>query len=358
MQKVSIKTIQELTLDSLGLDKIEYDITSVETIAAQIRRAANFFCPCAPNTLVQAVVNVSKYLVKDPEQLRHKTKDVLEKIVAYGDLVEGGDWRPEGEERIAVLYAVPPGFVTRESGQFLLFGIGNGGKISLPIDLEKQIKQRGYVRWLKNSGDGNLIERLLECGLTQVTSDTWLRLPFEKNYQDYLMVFDQRLAKSSNPGDLGMLSVIDPKAPVNYYRGRWHPVKGESGKFVCRRPRPYGADLWCYVELNNGQPIRLLDLPIDTTLNRGCDEAWRLQAAIDARNNIQQKVVVINVSEGFKQLNFYSPIPMWAQRRLDMIGRLVPESKGCLFSYILDKDEVSQELDCLKHMMWMKVELT
>jgi hypothetical protein len=357
MQEISIKTIQELTLGSLGLDKVEYDATSVEAVAAQIRRAASFLCPCAPKTLVQAVVNVSKCVVEDPEHFRQKTKDVLEKMVAYGDLMEGGDWRSEGGERIAVLYGVPPGFVIRESGQFLLFGIGTSGKISLPIDLEKQVEQRGYVRWLKESGDGNLAELLLECGLTQVASDTWLRLPPGRNYQDYLMAFDQRLAKSSNPGDLGSLSVIDPNTPVNYYRGRWHAASGESGRFVCRRPRPYGADLWCYVELDNGQPTRLLDLPIDATLNRGCDEAWRLQAAIDARSHNPQKVLAINRPDGLAQLCFHSPVPMWVQRRLDVLGKPVDASEGCLFSYVVDKAEVDHELDCLRRLMWMKVEL-
>jgi hypothetical protein len=358
MQEVSIKSIQEMTLESLGLDKDKYDIVSIEAIAAQIRRAASFLCPCAPKTIVQAVVNVSKCLAGDPETFEQKTKDVLEKMVSYGDLIEGDDWRLEENERTRILYRVPPGFIVRKSGQFLLFGIGPSGKISLPIELKAQVEQKGYVRWLKQSNDDKLAEILLECGLTEVASDTWLRLPSAMNYDDYLMMYDQRLVKSSFPGDLGSLSVIDPKTSVNYYRSRWHLVSNESGRFICRRPRPYGSDLWCYVELDNGKPTRLLDLPIDTILNRGCDEAWRLQAAIDARNNTPQKLVVIDVSDRFTQLNFYSPIPMWAQRRLDMIGKLGPESKSCLFSYLLGKEEVSQELDCLKRMMWLKVEFT
>lgn len=357
MQEVSIKTVRELTLESLGLDKVKYDATSVEAVAAHLRRAAAFLCPCAPKTLVQTVVNASKYLVGDINALREKTKDVLDKIVAYGDLVEGEDWRSHGDERVSVLYGVRPGFVSRHSGQFLLFGIGAGGKMSLPADLEEQVEQDGYLRWLKGSGDDNLAERLLECGLTQVSSDSWLKLPTEMSCQDYFTGFDQRLAKSSSPGDLGELSILDPSAPVHYYRGRWCHPTAERGRFVCRRPRPYGADLWCYVELNNGQPIRLLDLPIDATMNRGCDEAWRLQAAIDARNNNAQRAVATNVSHGLTQLRFYSPIPMWAQRRLDMIGRPVPDAKGCLFSYVMDKKEVPQELDCLKRLMWIEAEV-
>lgn len=355
MKEVSIKTVQELTLESLGLDKVEYNATSVEVVASQIRRAASFLCPCAPRTLVQAVLDVSKYLIGDINAFREKTKDVLGKIVAYGDLVEGEDWRSQGEESVSVLYCVRPGFVPRDSGQFLLFGIGVGGKILLPAELEEQVEQDGYVRWLKGSGDDDLSERLVEFGLTQVSSDTWLKLPTEMNCQDYITGFDQRLSKSGGPGDLGELSILDPSAPVNYYRGRWRYPSDECGRFVCRRPRAYGADLWCYIELNNGQPTRLLDLPIDTMMNRGCDEAWRLQAAIDARNKHAQKVSTTDVSDGLIQLSFYSPIPMWAQRRLDMIGRPVHESKGCLFSYLVNKEEITQELDFLSRLMWMDV---
>jgi len=356
MQEISIKTVKELTLEALGLNQVQYDVTSIEVVSAQLRRAAGFLCPCSPKTLVQAVVSVSKCLVDDLEAFKQKTRDVLEKMVAYGDLMEGDDWRSEGDERIAVLYRVPPGFVTRESGQFLLFGIDSNGKMPFPIDLERQVEQVGYVRWLKGGGDRNLAEQLLECGLTQVEGDTWLRLPTEMSCQDYLMGFDQRLAKSGNPGDLGPLSVIDPNTRVDYYRGRWRSVAGESGRFVGRRPRPYGADLWCYVELEKGQPARLLDLPIDATLNRGCDEVWRLQAAIDARSRNPQKVLAVHRPDGLVQLCFYSPLPMWVQRRLDVVGKPVAECEGCLFSYGVDKAEADHELDCLRRLMWMKIE--
>lgn len=362
MQEISVETVEKLALGSLGLRNMGYAITSVEAVSAQLRRAASFLCPCAPKTLVQAVVDVSKYLVGDINTFKEKTKDVLHKMVAYGDLVEGEDWRSQGDEsqgdeRVSVLYRVPPGFISRRSGQFLLFGIGAGGKMPLPADLQEQVEQDGYVRWLKRSGDDDLAGRLLECGFTQVSSDTWLRLPTEMSCQDYLTGFDQRLTKSGSPGDLGELSILDPDAPVDYYRGRWHSPTDECGRFVCRRPRPYGADLWSYIELDNGQPIRLLDLPIDATMNRGCDEAWRLQAAIDARNNKAQKVVAADFADKLTQLRFFSPIPMWAQRRLDMIGRPVPESKACLFSYVVDKKEVPQELDCLRRLVWIDVEL-
>ena len=39
----------------LGFDQTALDLTSIEAIAAALRRAANFLCPCAATTLVRAV---------------------------------------------------------------------------------------------------------------------------------------------------------------------------------------------------------------------------------------------------------------------------------------------------------------
>ena len=58
------------------------------------------------------------------------------------------------------------------------------------------------------------------------------------------------------------LSLLDSVRPVKYYRGRWTGLKGHSGRFVGRRSQKYGADLWCYVQINNGTPERLIDLPL------------------------------------------------------------------------------------------------
>ena len=70
---------------------------------------------------------------------------------------------------------------------------------------------------------------------------------------------------------------------------RWREVRADSGRFVARRDQAYGSNLWCYVELSNGEPQRLLDFPLAGSRWRGCDEAWRLQMAIDAQRGAPQR---------------------------------------------------------------------
>ena len=68
------------------------------------------------------------------------------------------------------------------------------------------------------------------------------------------------------------LSLIDPTSSVRYYRGRWVQPQAQTGRFVGRRSQAYGADLWCYIEMDEGQPRRFLDLPLRGSRARGCDE--------------------------------------------------------------------------------------
>src|SRR5437879_4262714 len=53
----------------LGLDPTVIDLTSPEAIATALRRAAGFFCPCAPSSLVRSVTNSLRGLVA-PERQR------------------------------------------------------------------------------------------------------------------------------------------------------------------------------------------------------------------------------------------------------------------------------------------------
>jgi hypothetical protein len=42
-------------------------------------------------------------------------------------------------------------------------------------------------------------------------------------------------------------------------------------------------------------------------------------------------------------MEFFSPVPMWAQRRWDAVGEPVMAS-GCLFAYRLAEVEIAEEL--------------
>jgi hypothetical protein len=59
---------------------------------------------------------------------------------------------------------------------------------------------------------------------------------------------------------------------------------------------------------------------------------------------------------GSRAIDFFSPLPSWAQRRLDLLGTPLLAGRGALFTYSLPADEVSEELDFLADRLWMSTD--
>jgi hypothetical protein len=55
---------------------------------------------------------------------------------------------------------------------------------------------------------------------------------------------------------------------------------------------------------------------------------------------------------GGVRLDFFSPLPMWAERRLAVLGRPVPGEK-CLFSYWIPEPERASEEGFLRERLWL-----
>jgi hypothetical protein len=51
-------------------------------------------------------------------------------------------------------------------------------------------------------------------------------------------------------------------------------------------------------------------------------------------------------------LDFFSPLPLWATRRLAVLGHPVPP-ENCLFTYWLPNREVKPEEDFLQERLWL-----
>jgi hypothetical protein len=86
---------------------------------------------------------------------------------------------------------------------------------------------------------------------------------------------------------------------------------------------------------------------------RGCDEAWYLQSAIDAELGKRQEYRVRGGSGDLVILDFFSPLPSWARRRLDAIGNPSTAERS-LFSYSLHRRELPEESRFLQEWLWMK----
>ena len=331
------------------------DLSSTEAIAGALRRAAGLFCPCSARTLIRAVVKPLEGLVPDSNKLTESVENTLDRLVSYGDLLEHRDFSEQDgrpTESGSLLYAAPPSFVARRSGSAILLGITPEQNSPLPDEIAARIEYLNHMRRIPGEAVFDLHTWLKRLGLIELSYESWTRAPSSDSPGRLLDQLNALLAKAPSSGEIPGLSVLDPSKPVRYYRGRWVEPNSRTGRFVARRPQAYGAALWCYIELSDGEPVKFVDLPVISSRARGCDEAWRIQMAIDMLRDSPQRFGVRRGAGTDCILDFYSPVPMWAQRRWDSIGRPVASSNS-LFSYCFDQSEVAEEIEFARKMLWV-----
>ena len=354
MRRLSRSEVHSRGVAQLGLDPYTWDMTSIEAIAAALRRAAQIFCPCASATLVRVIVEPMKELVEDVDTFRESVWDTLEAMSAYGDFSEHREIEePSMSSNATLLYGAPVRFVARESGLLILLGISSDQSFAFPEDLASRIEYVKHLRRLRSMPGEDLRAVLPQLGFTEGNYSVWLQSPGDETPDQHISELDRLLDAGQPSGAVPGLSILDPEQPVRYYRGRWREVRGDSGRFVARRNQAYGADLWCYIELRDGEPERLLDFPMAGSRWRGCDEAWRLQMAIDAQRGAPQWFRLVPDPGGYTVVQLFSPVPAWAQRRWDAVGEPV-RSQGCLFAYRLADNELAEELRFARNALWLE----
>jgi hypothetical protein len=352
MKRVFPSDVQRKTIGDLSLNFEVFEIGSTEVIASSLRRAASIFCPCSAATLIRNVLQPLRGVISDAAAHKLAAEQVLDELVAYGDLIEQRELSESSAARGSVLlYAAPPAMVLRDSGVALLVGVPPGRAALLPPELERRVENAGHVRKLIPYPGEDLRGELARLGLLDL-SNYWIKTPRVESAAHAVDSADRLLSEASPSLDIPGLILLDPESRVSYYRGRWVEPKAQSGRFVARRSQAYGADLWCYVELAEGRPLRMIDFPAIGSRWRGCDDAWRLQLAIDARRGHPQRYRVGEGVAGASVLEVFSPVPAWAQRRWDAVGEEVKKA-GCLFAYRFPSDEISQEVQFARDALWL-----
>ena len=348
------------TVEALGLDSAAADLETPEVLAAIVRRAASFLCPIAPGALARSVGECLDGLVANdqPETRRSLAGAMVEELVAYGDLVEAPIEDDQGGVSRRLLFLAQPSYVPLPSGICLLVGIRADG---LPIDegsLDDRVDYYNHTRRVTLASDEEPADVLGGIGLRELSERQWLHLPQEVEAAALVEQYSVRLAAAGSSGSVEGVRILDPTTPVTYYRGRWRaPTQRDHGSFVGQRPVQFGAHQWCYCDLADGEVTRLVDLPTLDRLTRGCDEAWRLQAAIDLVAGTPQLLRVRpGRIAGKAVFEFQSPIPSWGQRRLDALGQPLGRQPGSLFAYKLSDDLIDQELAFLEETMWLQVQ--
>src|SRR5205809_966457 len=94
IKRISAAEVHARSVAALGLDSNALDLLSTEAISEALRRAARFQCPCTAPTLVASVVEPLRALISDMDAAKALVEEVLEAVVAHGDIVE----EPEVEE--------------------------------------------------------------------------------------------------------------------------------------------------------------------------------------------------------------------------------------------------------------------
>jgi hypothetical protein len=354
MRRISSLEVHERAIRSLAMDSSSLDLTTIEGIAGSLRRAAGFLCPCAETELSDAAFQSLRDLSDNPKQLLELIHTTLANLVAYGDLIESEVPQTQGENSPGILlYLTPPSFVMRKDGSAFLLGIAPDDLFPLPEDYAKRIEVDGHVKRMLPMADENLRSSLSQFGLFELPMEQWVRTPFKEPAQNHVFRFNNLLSLAPSSGTLSGIRVLESSKSVRYYPGRWAEPRNQTGRFVARRPQAYGADLWCYFQLERGNTQRFIDLPAFDKRWRACDEAWRLQAAIDACNSTPQQFRIRpGPTKTTSVLDLFSPVPAWTQRRWDLIGRPVPRN-GSLLSYVLPTSAVKEEIDFMKSFLWL-----
>lgn len=352
LQRIDRSEVIDRAVGILGLDESSIDLFSVEGVCASLRRAASFLCPASPRQIVDSVLDVLAPL--SPDLGRDVLNEAIDVLVGAGDLLE---LRMDGGRR-RQLYLGPPSYVQKRPGQFLLLGVRpNAAPIVDEELLGAAVTYEAHTRYALLDPEG-AAEALSAAGLHRLTRDQWAHAPRQEASSAVVEDVHQRLTSSRAPGQISGLMLIDPAKSVRYYKGRWRePIPSDQGMFVGRRPQAYGAPIWCAVELESGVPQAVLDLPINSTVNPGWDDARRLQAALDAQRGGAQVSIVRAVAQpdGNYIFDFFGPLPSWAERYLDLTGLPVARSKGALFSYRLTEGAKRDVQEFLSKSLWMRV---
>jgi hypothetical protein len=321
-------------------------------LGALARRAASILCPCSRATVTASVMESLDQLTAEPDRMRDDVEAAIEGLIVVGDLLELNQVTIDDPNvKGTWIFTAPPGFVSRRNGTIFILGVARDESSPLSTDLSERIIHNRYGRTIPSLRVEELPGKLMGLGLLQHSEETWLKAPKEQPAATLVEKVEARLIAQPASGDIADLLILNPERDVRYYRGRWMPPKSQTGIFVARRPQQYGAPLWGVVQLASGTPTKFLDLPTKAARWRGCDEAWHVQMAIDRQRGTPQRYRRRGTPDG-AYLDFFSPLPLWAERHLAVIGEPSPPAK-CLFSYHVSQTELSAEEDFLQKRLWL-----
>jgi hypothetical protein len=328
-------------------DVDEADVDAL--IAGLLRRAAAARSPCTRPDLIEALTESLAGLAPPEIATRENLDRVLDDLLVAGDLIE-----VERDMGRPIIYLGPPRFVLRRTSILVMGGHAGTGLPLLP-ELRARLSSRHAQRFLRLGTSEEATAALETLGYFPYPMDAWTACPDVTDPSELLRRLETHLAVAGRAGDVPELIVLDHSQTNRHYRSRWKPPRDQSGRYVGRRPQRWGAPLWCYVELQDGSPTRLVDLPVVDRTFRACDEAWWIQFAIDAVLGHPQEMRIRDAAEEPNTISLRMPLPTWAARRLLLVGDLLPRAQaGYLFTYGISEREMEEEVTFLDEHLWCR----
>jgi hypothetical protein len=351
VQLITEADVVALSRQALGLAG-DARVDDEAFLAALVRRAAGILCPCSERTLCRAVLESLDHLAENPEPMEAAVETAIEKALIAGDLLElrhvtTGD----PNAKTTWVFAAPPSFVALPSGSIFIMGVAAAQPSPLPPSLSARIAYERHFRLIHPEPSEQLPPVLRELGLLELSEPAWLKLPREEAAKDFLGRLERELMAQPVSGAVADLLIVDGARDPSYYKGRWSAPRRETGCFVARRPQAYGAPLWGFAHLADGALDKFLDFPPRRDRWRGSDFAWHLQMAIDWCRGVPQKYRRRRTPTGL-YLDFFSPLPLWAERRLAILGRPADRDR-CLFTYQIPERELAAEEAFLQKRLWL-----
>lgn len=350
-------------IKALGLPPDEYSVTDETVIAAALRRVLTIHLGISRISLISEVAEPFFSLIgqeysdaEDPmHRLRNHILGILEDLTSIGDILEVTE---VDESRLiqqrTMYYPAHPSFVIRGNGDILLLSTLPGYHSPIPSDMQHLVEHRKLLRVIPGSAGPGMAEILKTFGLREILGSVWTDSPPSEVAGSYLDRFDRELASRNLEGNLKPSQIL-AGGNVTYYKGRWRAIKtADKGRYIGRIPQPYGSPAWAYLDIKDGRVLRSRFFPTPGSRYRAFEEAWRLQSAIDSVGGNPQKISAKRISETETEINIFSPIPSWLDRRWVLLadkGR----GKGSFATYKFSTTDVDEEIEFAKIMFWLEV---
>lgn len=315
-------------------------------LGQMIRRIVSTSGPIATRELARRVRTASAGLLPIGSD-SSRVADTIDELAGNGDLVVR-----RSVDSNEVCYLAPPSFVRRNSGTLFISGGVTDGLLPLGQDLLSRIDHVGLWRTLRPYPGEDLESRLMDFGLAEVPMRLWLSSPPPTQADAVVAELTSDLAPDGPPWPVIDLEVLTTTGSSN--RRRWKSPEGLSGIFIARREVAWGARRWCAVRLEDGHVISLIDMPHRRGAWRGCDEAWYLQAALDAARGHPSYLHVLE-RENLIELAIDIPIPQWIEHRLLKVGERIDPRGRQLLAFAVAVEEATEETTFLQEQLWLEV---